>query len=74
MISKKLELGFLDEASRTFKLALDDPREDLNSQEIKGVMDSIINYNIFENREKSLAGIQGARIISTEVVEIHLED
>lgn len=74
MISQKLELGFLDEESRKFKLSLDDPREDLSSQEIKDVMENIIAYDIFENREKSLVGINSARIISTQVREIELEE
>lgn len=73
MISQKLELSFLDEESRNFKLSLDNPREDLSSEEIRGVMENIVAYNIFENRERSIVGINSARIISTQVNEIDLE-
>lgn len=70
MEKMKLELGFLDGANKKFKISLDDPREDLDKEEIETAMNSLIDHNIFTSNGMDLAVLDVARIIRTSVEEM----
>lgn len=66
----KLELGFLDELNKKFRISIDDPKEDLDSIQIQGAMESLLTYDIFVSNGVGLAAIDGAKIIRTNIEEI----
>lgn len=70
MEKTKLEMDFVDVANKVVRIAIEEPREDLNNTEIEDAMNNIVALNIFESKEGNLTGISGARIIRTNVTDI----
>lgn len=70
MIKKKLELDFLDELNKKFKIYLDDPKEELEELDISNAMDLIIEKNIFDSSNNDLVAKASARIIETRIEAI----
>lgn len=66
----KLEMDFLNAANKVVRIALDEPREDLNNTEIEDAMSNIVALNIFQTKEGDLTGISAARIIRTNISDI----
>lgn len=70
MISKKLQMEFLTENDRKFTISLDNPREDIDLEELTGVMDTIVQEGIFKSQDFLLkTGLEG-RIVTTSVEKI----
>lgn len=72
MSKRKLEMDFLDEDGKRFRLGVDNPKEDLDRFAIEGAMEAIINENIFQSNGGDVVGIEAARVITTTVMEIEL--
>lgn len=66
----KLEMDFLDEANKTVRVTLDDPKEDITPEEIETAMESIINLGTLSSKEGDIVGVGKARIVTTNVDEI----
>ena len=71
-MQKQLELEFADVLDKSFKIKLDEPKEDLVESEVKAVMDDIITKKVFTNRGQDLKEIKGARTITTTIEELDL--
>lgn len=69
MLTKRLELQFLNEAGTTATIGLVDPREDLTDLEVKEAMEDIIAEDVFTSPRGDLVAIAGARIVSREISE-----
>lgn len=67
MMRKVLELEFLDGASKTFKVRINDPKDDLDGVNIEAAMDAILENNVFNSNNTDLVRSKGARIIQTTV-------
>lgn len=67
MMRKVLELEFLDMTNKTFKVRIDDPRDDLDEIDIEAAMDTILESSIFNSNNTDLVRNKGARIIETTV-------
>lgn len=67
MVKTVLELDFLDESDKSFKLRVSDPREDLEEIEISSAMDTIISKNIFISNDRDLLEKNSARVITTSI-------
>lgn len=72
MNKKKLEMDFLDEMNKRFRLSIDNPKEDLDIIQVEVAMDEILANNIFISNGVDLAGAEAARIITTSVEEMEL--
>lgn len=70
MENAKLEMEFLDSAGKKFRLTIDEPRVDITGEEIKTVMDDIVNRNIFFTTSGDIVSANAARIITTIVQEM----
>ncbi len=70
MIRKRLEMTFKNANDGRANISVDEPREDLTPEEIKDVMDGIIEGEIFYSGGGDLVDIIGARIVRTEVEDI----
>ncbi len=73
MIETRLVMGFNDNDNKLFNLTLRDARNDLDSLEVKGSMDKIINANVFDSRGHSLVSPYSAKLITTETKELFNE-
>lgn len=67
MLRKVLELEFTDKANKTFKLRINDPKDDLEELDILNAMDMILEKNIFNSNNTDLLSKKSARIIETTV-------
>ena len=56
--------------NKRFRLSLDNPKEDLDTIQVEGVMDEILSNNIFISNGVDLVGLDAARIITTVVEEM----
>lgn len=64
-----LEMDFANSLDKVFTLRVDDPK-DLSDQEIKGVMNEIINSKVFHKNDLDLTSIKGARKVVTTTKDI----
>jgi len=65
-----LEMEFLDAAGKKFKITIDEPRNDLTEQDIKRVMEEIVEKDVFYSSSGDIVGLSGARYITTRVEEL----
>lgn len=72
-MAKKLELIFVNEENKTTKLTVDNAIDDLDPQDVKEAMESIIEKNVFLSGGGELVGISGARVVDTQIQVLDLE-
>ena len=72
MLTKRLELQFLNEAGTKATIGLVDPKEDLTDVEVKGAMETILAEDVFTSPRGDLVAVAGARIVSREVTEFEV--
>ncbi len=65
-----LEMEFLDTAGKKFKITIDEPRENLTEQDIRSVMDEIVEKDVFFSTAGDIVAVSGARIVTTRVEEL----
>lgn len=70
MRTEKLELIFSNEQGKKMTLGVEEPRDDLEKEEVREKMEDIIRENIFFHNGLDLVGIEGARVVTREVEEI----
>jgi len=63
----KLELVFLNEVGKKFVVTMDNPREDLTSEELGEAMDEIIENNVFLSSLFDLVEPIEARVVTTNI-------
>ncbi|MBB5323888.1 hypothetical protein HNQ34_000980 [Anoxybacillus tepidamans] len=71
-MEKSLELQFVNQQGKVVRIAIDNPVEPVNAQQVSSVMDAIIAANIFTSSGGDLVGKQGARLLQREVTEVAL--
>lgn len=71
-MNKRLELNFLNELSKTLRISLDDPKDDLMAEDIAAAMNQIVSFNAVGTDGVDIIGIDGAKIVTTTVEEIEL--
>lgn len=69
---KRLLMNFMSELGRKVSIAVDDPREDIAEDEIKEVMDLILEKNIFAPNGADLVATVEAKIVVTDTTEFDL--
>lgn len=72
-MAKKLEMAFRNEENKTAKIAVDNALDDLDPQDVKTAMETIIAKKVFLNNGGELVDIAGARVVDTEIYELDLE-
>ncbi|RBP44178.1 DUF2922 domain-containing protein [Garciella nitratireducens] len=68
----KLEMIFKNEEGRTSKLSVEDARSDLTEVEINGIMDEILQQNLFTSSGGDLIKKEKAQLITTEITEFSI--
>ncbi|HLR21778.1 MAG TPA: DUF2922 domain-containing protein [Tissierellaceae bacterium] len=66
----RLELGFVDNSNKKFRISVDDPKKDLDREAIETAMNDLIEHNVFTSNGEDLKELDGARIITTSVEEM----
>ena len=69
---KRLLMTVMSELDRKVSIAVDDPREDIAENEIKEVMDLIVEKNIFAPNGADLVDTVEAKIVVTDTTEFDL--
>ena len=69
---KRLLMTFMSELDRKVSIAVDDPREDIAEDEIKEVIDLILEKNIFAPNGADLVATVEAKIVVTDTTEFDL--
>lgn len=69
---KRLLMNFMSELDRKVSISVDDPREDITEDEIKEVMDLIVEKNIFAPNGADLVATVEAKIVVTDTTEFDL--
>ncbi len=72
-MAKKLEMAFRNEENKTAKIAVDNALDDLDPQDVKTAMETIIAKKVFLSNGGELVDIAGARVVDTEIYELDLE-
>ena len=72
MYKTRLEMGFKDIAGKNFKVSIENPRENLENEDVKKTMDLLLEKDVFRNKNRSLESIENARIVKTEIEEFFL--
>ncbi|TZE81308.1 DUF2922 domain-containing protein [Calorimonas adulescens] len=69
---KQLQMSFKNDLGRNFRVNVDDIRDDVSPEEIKDCMDEILASDIFDANGGSIAEIVGAKIVTTDIVDVEL--
>ncbi|MBU5427898.1 DUF2922 domain-containing protein [Tissierella pigra] len=72
MEKTKLEMEFMDEANKKFVLSIDEPKSDLDSEEVKEAMEAILASNIFVSSNSDIIGLSEARIVYTTITKLDI--
>ena len=72
MEKSRLEMEFIDQEGKKFRLTLDEPREDITEAEVKSAMDDVVAKNIFYTTAGDIVDSVGARIITTVIDELEI--
>ncbi|MCM3762420.1 DUF2922 domain-containing protein [Alkalihalobacillus oceani] len=70
MGEQTLELRFRNDLGRTIAIRVLNPREDVTAEEISGVMDVLMENNVFAGAVQALEAKIDARIVSRAVETI----
>lgn len=73
METKKLEMEFLDEMEKNFKIRVDNPKEDLDGSGVKAAMTSLIEQGVIARKDKLIKKINKAQTVTTKVQEFKLD-
>ena len=73
MEEKKLLMTFKNTLGNSFTITVDDPREDLNEQEIIDAMNLIKDKNIFQPNGYDIAQCVSAKVVDSTTTEYDLE-
>ncbi len=68
----RLEMNFLDEENKKFKISIEEPKEELDGAQIKDAMEGILEHDIFLSNGVGLIGLDGARFVRTSIEDIEL--
>ena len=72
-VQKKLVMTFKSSDDKKVSITVDNPREDLEENEIKEAMDTIIEKDIFSPNGGSLVSIVCAKVVQTDTTDYDLE-
>jgi len=70
MVTTKLEMEFLDDQNKNYRISIAEPRADLTDMEVFAAMDTLLAAGVFQSRNGSLVDKVGARIVTTTVDEM----
>lgn len=73
MKEKKLLMTFKNTMGNSFSITVDDPREDLEEEEIIAAMDLIKDKNIFLPKGYDIAQCVSAKVVDSTTTEYDLE-
>ena len=69
-MAKTLQLNFSTASGKKLMLTVDEPRDNLTTQEVEAAMQEIINSAVFEVNGAFLETAHDARIVERNVTEI----
>ncbi|WP_409227724.1 DUF2922 domain-containing protein [Gudongella sp. SC589] len=70
MVKTKLEMDFLDDQNKNYRISINEPRADITDMEVFAVMDTLLGAGIFQSRNGDLVEKVGARVVTTTVDEM----
>ncbi|MDX9916807.1 MAG: DUF2922 domain-containing protein [Gudongella sp.] len=72
MEKTKLEMDYIDAINKSYRMSIDNPREDLVASEVADAMEMLVNAGVFRSTNGDLTGVVGARIVTTTVNELEI--
>ena len=73
MDEKKLVMTFKNTLGNSFSITVEDPRDDLEEQEIIDAMNLIKDKNIFQPKGYDIAACVSAKVVDSTTTEYDLE-
>ena len=70
--NKKLVMVFKNEVDKQVSISIDDPKDDLTEEQIKAVMELIIEKNIFKKNNHTFVEAVDAQIINSQTDDYDL--
>jgi hypothetical protein len=70
MVKTKLEMDFLDDQNKNYRISINEPRADITDMEVFAAMDTLLGAGIFQSRNGDLVEKVGARVVTTTVDEM----
>lgn len=71
--TRVLYMTFRNQAGNSCTISVDDPKLDIQEQEIINAMNTIVTLNIFQPKGFDLVECVGAKIVNAETTEFDLE-
>ncbi len=72
MITKRLELQFVNEGGTRATVGLAEPKENLTDIQVKTAMETILTNGVFTSTNGDLVAISGARLVSREISDFNV--
>lgn len=70
--TKRLVMSFLTSDDKKVTLSVDNPREDINENEIKSAMDLVVEKNIFAPNGSDIVATVDAKVVVTDTTAYDL--
>jgi hypothetical protein len=70
MLTRNLELIFLNAAGKKVTVTVPDPLETLSEAEVQAAMSTIVTKNVFTSSGGDLVAVSGARLVTREVADL----
>ncbi len=64
-MAKKLSMSFVTSLGGQTTLTLDEPIDGLTETEVRGVMETIINRDVFDSSKGNLTEVKAAKVVTT---------
>lgn len=73
MLAQTLELHFITEEGKTARLSVENPKQPIDVEAVKGVMAQIISENVFYTNDGNFVAAKLARVVERNVTDYSLE-
>ncbi|MGM9954618.1 MAG: DUF2922 domain-containing protein [Peribacillus sp.] len=71
-MAKALEMIFVTEEGKSSTISVDNPKEPVDVNQVKQVMQQIIAQNVFITSSGDLVSIKGARVVERNVEDVEV--
>lgn len=68
----RLIMSFKTDGDRQVSISIDDPKDDITEEEIKGFMEVAISKNVFAPNGEELVALVDAKVVTTDTQEYDL--
>jgi|LSQX01.3.fsa_nt_gb hypothetical protein len=72
IMAQTLQMVFANQEGRNVTISVNEPNDGITGEEVRSVMDTIIDKSIFSTTGGDMVAVSAARLVSREVTELDI--